>query len=179
MTKLMSVTFAAILVSLGLFLGGCAQKLANYDYNPGFSYANYQTYALQQSDKQSYQSLDGSRIEAALRQTLEPRYQAAAPEQADFIVNYYLEASEQIDQSGFSFGFGVFGSNLGVGVSTGPEARQETEGKLVLEVVDTASDQLVWSARARRHLKDGMIPTERRELIQKLVAEMLQNFPPQ
>ena len=89
------------------------------------------------------------------------------------------QAERKIDNSGVSFGFG-FGvsSNVGVGVSTGPSAREKTEGQLVLEVVDRASDKLVWTAKATRTLKDSMNPTQRDYLVQDVVQEMLANFPP-
>jgi len=171
-----------ILVTISLFcmlLGGCAQKLANYDYNPGFNYASYQGYALQQSEKQTYQSLDGSRIEQAIQKALAGRYSQVEQGAADFLVAYYLQAERKIDSSGVSFGFGVSGGNMGVGVSTGPKAKEKTEGKLILEVVDTQSNQLVWTAKATRNLLDSMNPSQREYLIQDVVQEMLANFPPQ
>jgi len=171
-----------ILVIFSLFsvlLGGCAQKLANYDYNPGFNYASYQRYALQQSEKQTYQSLDGNRIEQAITKALAGRYSQSEQGAADFLVAYYLQAERKIDNSGVSFGFGVSGSNMGVGVSTGSKAKEKTEGKLILEVVDTQSNQLVWTAKATRNLLDSMNPSQREYLIQDVVQEMLANFPPQ
>ncbi len=170
-----------ILITVGMIslLTGCAQKLANYDYDPGFNFAAFQTYALQESDKQTYQSLDGNRIEAAIKQQLDGRYQLVAPEKADFVVKYYLQAEEKIDNSGVSVGFG-FGvsSNVGVGVSTRTPAKKETEGRLVLEVLDSASSQMVWTAKATRNLKDNMKPEQREYLIQDVAQEMLANFPP-
>lgn len=176
MWKLISVSVSLFCV---LMVAGCAQKLANYDYNPGFNFAGYQRYAIQHSEKQTYQSLDGKRIEAAIQQQLVGRYNVVDKGQADFLVNYYLEAERKIDQSGVSFGFGMSSGNLGVGVGTSPKAKEKTEGKLVLEVVDQASSQQVWMARATRNLTDSMHPTQREYLIQDLVQEMLANFPPQ
>ncbi|WP_290578016.1 DUF4136 domain-containing protein [Ketobacter sp.] len=160
-------------------LTGCAQKLANYDYDPKFNFTGYQRYALQQSDKQTYQSLDSSRIEAAIKQQLSGRYQLVEPAQADFVMHYYLQAEHKVDQSGVSFGFGVgVASNVGVGVSTSPPAKQKTEGQLVLEAVDSASQQMVWVAKGTRNLKDSMNPTQRDYLVNDVVQEMLANFPP-
>ncbi|RLU02763.1 MAG: DUF4136 domain-containing protein [Ketobacter sp.] len=171
-----------ILISIGMIsalLAGCAQKLANYDYDPKFSFSGFQTYALQQSDKQTYQSLDATRIEAAIKQQLSGRYQLVEPGQADFVIHYYLLAERKVDNSGVSFGFG-FGvsSNVGVGVSTSPPAREKTEGQLVLEAVDGSSQQMVWTAKATRTLKDSMKPSQRDYLIQDVVQEMMANFPP-
>ena len=175
MARLMVMGIALIAV----LSSGCAQKLANYDYDPKFSFEGYQSYALQQSEKQTYQSLDASRIEAAIKQQLSGRYQLVEPAQADFIIHYYLLAERKVDNSGVSFGFG-FGvnSNVGVGVSTSPPAREKTEGQLVLEAVDASSKQMVWTAKATRTLKDSMNPSQRDCLIQDVVQEMMANFPP-
>lgn len=169
------------LAVLAVFLSGCAQQLANYDYNPGFNYSGLQSYVMQQSDKQTYQSLDGARIEEAIKQQLNGRYQlAAAEDQADFSVLYYVLAEQAIDNSGVSVGFGFGVSrNVGVGGSTSSTPRTHTEGKLVLEVVDRHSDQLVWTAKATRNLTDRMKPEQRAALINDLAQEMLANFPPQ
>ena len=162
-----------------VLLTGCAQKLANYDYDPKFSFAGLQTYALKQSDKQTYQSLDAGRIEAAVKQQLAGRYQSVDPAQADFIIHYYLLAERKVDNSGVSVGFGFgLSSNVGVGVSTSPPAREKTEGKLVLEAVDSTTSQMVWTAKATRTLKDSMNPSQRDYLIQDVVQEMMANFPP-
>lgn len=176
MMRLISVSFGVIMLALT----GCAQKLANYDYAPGFGFNAYQSYALQQSDKQSYQSLDGSRIEAAVKQQFKGRYRLVDAEEADFVLHYYLQAERKVDNSGVSFGFGLgVSSNVGVGLSTSPPARETTEGQLVLEAVDNATQKLVWTAKATRTLKDSMNPTQRDYLVQDVVQEMLANFPPQ
>jgi hypothetical protein len=174
MRRLTLVTITLLFTALA----GCAQKLANYDYDPGFRFADYRSFALQQSAKQSYQSLDSGRIEDAVKQQLTPRYQFVDREKADFLVSYYLEADRKIDQSGFSFGFGVASSNVGVGLSTGPKAKEVMEGKLILEIVDIQSSQVVWSAKSSKNLRENMKPAARQALIQQLVQEMLGNFPP-
>ena len=170
--------FVTVCAFFGL-LAGCASQLAHYDYEPGFAFSAWKTYAVQQSDKQTYQSLDGSRIDAAVRQQLQGRYAAVAPDQADVVFHYYVLAERKVDTSGVSFGFGLSGSNMGVGVSTGPSAKEKTEGQLVLEAVDRATNQVVWVAKAARNLQDSMNPTQREYLLQDLVQEMLANFPPQ
>ena len=167
----------AILVCLG-WLSGCSTQLANYDYDPGANTAQYQKYVLQQSEKQSYQSLDAERIEAAIKQALEGRYQWLKTGPADFVVAYYLEEDRQVDTSGVSFGFGIGSGNVGMGVSTGPEAKQVLEGKLVIDVLDADSNRVVWNARATRNIKPTMSPQQRSALIQEVVSEMFNNFPP-
>jgi len=176
----MSRLFPVGMGLLALLLTGCAHKQANFDYDPAFSYAGFHSYAVQQSNKQTYQSLDGSRIEEAIKQQLASRYQLVETSQADFVLHYYVLAEQTVDNSGVSLGFG-FGvsNNVAMGVGTRPEARTRTEGKLVLEAVDRASNKLIWTAKATRNLTDNMKPETRAELIREVVQAMLANFPPQ
>lgn len=168
-------SFIVVTVSV---VAGCATPLSNIDYDTGFSFSQFQVYAMAPSEKQSYQSLDDGRIESAITQSLSGRYQVVAKDQADFLVTYRLEEDHKVSQSGFSFGVGVLSSSMGVGVSTGPEAKETVEGKLVLDVVDVKTQQAVWSAKANRNLKIEMKPAQRAALIDQLVADMLGNFPP-
>lgn len=169
-----------ISVVMVVALTGCAQKLATYDYSSDFAFGNYKSYAFPHSGTQDYQSLDSNRIESTIDSHLSGRYQKVDPAQADFLVDYKIVAEHKLDQSGVSFGFGFGVSrNVGVGVSTGPKAKEVIEGRLVMEVVDKASNKMVWTAKAGRNLEEDMTPDQRAALIQDVVKAMLDNFPPQ
>ena len=60
MARLMVMGIALIAV----LSSGCAQKLANYDYDPKFSFEGYQSYALQQSEKQTGPHQQGHGVRA-------------------------------------------------------------------------------------------------------------------
>ncbi|MGB3620471.1 MAG: DUF4136 domain-containing protein, partial [Ketobacter sp.] len=79
---------------------------------------------------------------------------------------------------GLSLGFGFGSGPVGVGVSTSPPVKQETEARLMLDIIDTASSNVVWTAKANRNLENDMKPPVRSDLINDLVTEMLGNFPP-
>lgn len=160
-------------------LAGCASKLAVYDYDPGRNYQQLQSYSLSLGERNSFKSLDGARIEAAIKQELSGRYTLVDNNQsADFRLIYFLEAAQQRKRSGLSFGVGLGGSNVSIGASTAPKSKVVVEGRLVLEIVDTASKQVFWTAKGNKNLTESMSPEERQALIQRLVADMLGNFPP-
>ncbi len=159
-------------------LTGCSQKLASYDFDPKQDYQSLTKYFIKKSERNSYQSLDDARIEAAIKKVLAGRYELVDESSADFQISYLLEADRKVDQSGFSFGFGVASSNIAIGANTAPEAEVKTEGRLVLDVISTATEQVIWSAKARKNLRDSMKPEQRQALIEQLVTEMLGSFPP-
>ena len=167
-----------VIMVLALFSVACSQKLANYDYDTGAPFQSLERYVVEQSNQGSYQSLDSARVEQAIHAVLSGRYEAVSKEQAQFTVGYWMEEERKVDQSGVSFGFGVARGNLGVGVSTGPEAKERVDGKLVLSITNSAN-QMIWQAKATQGIRADMSPERREELIQATVSEMLSNFPPQ
>lgn len=169
-----------LLMILLFTLAACAQKPVTYDYDPAASRLALGGYALSgPASGPQFQSLDNNRIAAALRTQLASRnIKEVSREQADFWVAYRVEQERKLDNSGIRLGFGFGTGNVGMGVGTGPKAKEVLEGRLVVDVVDPRSQQVVWTARANKHLVDGMSPAERDALVNQLVAEMMKNFPP-
>lgn len=172
--------FRLLLLSLIALLPACSQAPVSFDYDPSAYLKTLKTYAISTAPgASSYQSLDSTRIESALRQTLAARQlQEVAADKADFLLAYRMEQERKLDDSGVSFGFGIGTGNVGMGVGTGTKPREKVEGKLVVDVIDPAKKQVVWSAKANRNLTDAMGPAQRDELINTLVSAMFENFPP-
>lgn len=170
-------------LSLVLWLAACAGQPVTIDYDQAAYLKTLKTYAISPpaaAASGGFQSLDNSRIEAALRRTLAARQMQEVPaDKAEFLLSYRVEPDRKLDNSGVSFGFGVGSGGLGVGASTSPPAREVVEGKLVVDVIDPAKKQVVWSARANENLKDSMNSAKRDELIGFLVNSMFERFPPQ
>ena len=49
---------------------------------------------------------------------------------------------------------------------------------LVVELVDTETDRVVWRAASRRYLNENQATESRRELIDEIVADMFEKYPP-
>jgi hypothetical protein len=167
---------------LTLLFTACAQEPVSVDYDQGAYLKTLKNYAISPPAQGAggFQSLDNSRIEAALRTALTSRQMKEVPaDKAEFLVSYRVEQDRQLDNSGVSFGFGVGSGGLGVGASTSPPTREVIEGKLIVDVIDPQKKQVVWSARANENLKESMSPAKRDELINFLVSSMFERFPPQ
>ena len=169
-----------LLVLITAVMTACAQAPVAFDYDASAKMPAVKSFALVPPNGPQYQSLDNNRIEAALRKQLGARnLQEVAKDQADIWVAYRVEQERKLEESGVSFGVGFGTGNVGLGVGTGPKAKEIIEGMLIVDAVDPQRQQVVWTARAQRYLRDSMQPEQRDELINTLVSAMLVNFPPQ
>ena len=170
------------ILSFIMLLAACSQQPVTIDYDQGAYLKTLKTYAISPPTQTSggFQSLDNNRIETSIRAALASKQMQEVPaDKAEFLVSYRVEPERKLDNSGVSFGFGVGSGGMGVGASTSPPAKEVVEGKLVVEVVDPAKKQVVWSARANENLTDSMSSGKRGELIGFLVTSMFERFPPQ
>ena len=117
-------------------------------------------------------------ISAAVDRTLAAKgFEKASADAADFLVAMSASVQDVTVISkhryqGWSHGYNRWAL---INASTPSQLNKMTEGTLILEVIDTASEGVVWQSRAA-----GVI-TRRDELektVEAAVARMLQTFPP-
>lgn len=163
-----------------LALTGCASNVVT-DYNAQASFNDYHSWAFAEADeKQKAVSLDGARIRSALETELAAKHLTRVePADADLLVHYRIEDVERLDTSGLTYGFGLGRGAFGFGLATAPPVQQVQEGKLVVELVDTHSQAVVWRAVSKRHLNEDQSPETRSKLIQEVVADMFSKYPPE
>jgi hypothetical protein len=169
----------AIILLLTSWLVGCASTVA-IDYQPDATFANYHSFAFaEQTKEEEARSLDGERIEQAINHELTTRgFKSLPPDQADLLVRYRVEDTLQLKSSGFGYGLGFGRDSLGIGLSTRPDTRATKEGKLIVELVQRDSRQVVWRGAGQRNLTEQMKPEQRTNLIKRLVRDMFERYPP-
>lgn len=160
-------------------LAGCASNVVT-DYDSSTVFDHYSSWAFApNAGDASFMSLDGSRVQSAVERELNGKSLSKVPEnEADLLVNWEIKEEKSHEQSGVGLGFGFGTGNFGWGMSTPPPVREVKEGKLVIQLVDTASDQVVWRAASRRYLNENQSPNDRSELIDEVVTEMFSKYPP-
>lgn len=168
-----------ILPLIVLMLTGCASTVMT-DYDSAVPFEQYDTWAFAPEEiRTNAMSLDSSRLETAIKRVLEGRNLRRAPaEEADLWVTYGIEEVERLDTSGFSYGLGLHRGLFGFGVATRPPIREIQEGQVVLELIDPSMDRVVWRASSNKRLNEGMSPDRRRELINEVVVDMFEKYPP-
>ncbi len=168
-----------MIAAMALVLSGCAGNVVT-DYNPSAVFGNYSTWSFaQDAGSGAFVSLDGSRIQTAVERELKRKAMRKVPkDEADLLANWQIVEEERLEQTGVGLGFGFGRSNFGWGISAPPPVREVTEGKIVVELIDTETKEVVWRAASRRYLNESQSPETRRELIDEVVSEMFSKYPP-
>ncbi len=164
-------------LSICLFLGACVSPVV-IDSQEGASLNQYRSYAFVEQNEDQPRALDDQRARSALKTALsEKGLSPVASGQADLHVRHFFKREQRYDGSVLQFGFGFSRNNVGVGTTTPVEGDITEEYKLVVQVVDPASNNVVWQATSRDRLYDEMSSERRSERIRKAVDEMFQRYP--
>jgi len=180
----MPAAFRVLIPTLLLALG-CASLPVETDYDPAFDFGGYQRFAWL-AEKQPLTGdvrLDNPRLHERLRQAIQQTLTAsgfdAEAGSADFRVGYHLSLQQRLDVTTLDshYGYGPGASRWGYGP---PETvvREYDEGTLVIDVVDSRSDRLVWRGSAFGRMSESATPEERQDRARAAVAMILERFPP-
>lgn len=169
-------------------LTGCAtgpNVIANRA--PGLDIADYRSFGFMEplsTDRDGVRTLLSNRLVDAARRELEQKGLVHAEEQPDLLVNFVVSTRETLSgrpSSSVNVGFRTGGYStwggysVGVGTSTA-DVVQQTEGTLVIDIVDAGSNTLVWEGALSGRITDKV----RRNLdpaIDKAVVDILSEFP--
>lgn len=172
-----------LVLLIGIALSGCAPYAA-IDYDTGARFDGYKSYRFAENGKNNVLSLDASRIEPALKKALEQEgfVLADSGDKADLKVRYGIEQERRIESHGprysLGFGFGHHPFGLHGGHHSYKRAREIKEGQLVVNLVDTERQQVIWEGVAKRNLTESMGPRDRTRLINRVVKAMFEQYPP-
>ncbi len=168
-----------IIAVMAAFITGCASNVVT-DYNSATVFGNFTSWAYAPGQQDSgFTSLDDSRVRAAIEREMTRKAMKRVPDtEADLLVTWQIVPEERLEQVGVGLGFGFGRGNFGWGVSAPPPVREITEGKLVVELADRRSSEVVWRAASRRYLNENQSPESRRKLIDEVVSEMFSKYPP-
>lgn len=169
---------ALLILTIAALITGCASSVIT-DYDAEASYASYQSWAFNETQENAYTSLDGSRVENAVSRELEAQgLENTDKESADLLVNYHIDDVDRLDTSGFSYGLGFGTGRFGWGISTAPPVREVKEGQLIVDLVDTNTQKVVWRGTSKRYLNQNQSPETRQKLINEVVTDMFSRYPP-
>jgi len=176
----------SILLSLSFVLSavalvGCSGISYNHDFDPAADFSKYKTYAWMEvadpsrAQNRGVSELIEKRIVAAVDENLAARgcSKRTAPP-VDFVVNFMLTAQEKIDFNTYYTGWGYYGWYGGTQV----EARQYTEGTLIVDVFDAQTKELAWRGMAQGTIDPSLSPEQRSARINQAVSGILNRFPP-
>jgi hypothetical protein len=168
---------------------GCVGFSVSMDYDPETDFSGYRSwYWLPPSptgDPRIDNDLVANRVHGAVERSLAARgYVKTSTGEGDFGVGYHGFIEGKIDIQtvdryyGYGPGWGRYGMGYG-GVGTETYVDQYDEGTLILDVVDTRSQKLVWRGSTSARVRENDSPKNRDERTQKAVDAILAEFPPE
>jgi Domain of unknown function (DUF4136) len=181
----------AALVGLGFLLASCAtgptvrtQAALNANLT---SYRTYAFMAKPGTDQNGYKSLTTQSLERAVNRELFARgYTPAAPDtEPDLVINFNVKEKEKVQgdagPAGYGWGAGYGGPRWGYGYGYGLDdyynnIQTVTEGSLMIDLVDRAHNEVVWSGTAVATLTKKVLD-QPDAAIDRSVAEIFARYP--
>jgi len=170
-----------------VLLQACSGIPVSQDFEQAFDFSGLETFAWQPNENNEWGVTDNElvdrRIIAAVENTLATQqFNLVVREKADFLVHYNVVVDQRISSSnvsgGVSMGRSTRGRHGSIGISTGSQIRTYEQGTLLIDVVDVASDTLVWRGVSSQALPDLSDPQRLTDHINNTVAAILKQFPP-
>ncbi|MGR5142674.1 DUF4136 domain-containing protein [Photobacterium sp. DNB23_23_1] len=156
---------------------GCTKDVVT-DYNAAVNYSNYKTYEFAPFSTTQATTLDGSRIEDAITTQLYTKGLTGVNENGDLLIRHSIVEQSDFQTYGTSFGFGYRHRSAGIAYSTPTQIREYRYGKIVVELIDTKTNSVVWRSASQRRLTETMTPSSRKTFIDTQINEMFKEYPP-
>ena len=67
---------------------------------------------------------------------------------------------------------------MSVGYSSGPSVKTYEDGTAIFDVIDIATEKIVWRGVAEGRLKNKMTAADKQQLTITVLHELLKEFPP-
>lgn len=182
-------------VLLLLVMAGCSSIATSTDYDPASvskvdAYRSYAWLPMPEgADPRVYNPLVGRRVMDAVDRELASRGYRKVEQDPDFKIGWHGAIDQKLDvqTTGVAYGytwdpwFSPMGPGMGVGGSGVPYSTVDEyeEGTLILDVVDAASNKLVWRGTAQAELSENPSEQKRQDRTQEAVEKILERFPPE
>ena len=170
-----------------LFLTACATSV-DVDYRAGVNFSNIKTFRIQDkpvnatTDTRIDSPFMQQRTAEALKSAFTKKGFYFSKDKPDVIIRYHMVIKQEFetDDSGVFFGIGTSSQHSAFGMSYSfPDRDVASVDNLVLtiDVVDS-HNVLMWRGSLGRRLYSGSTPETNNRLIQGMVTEILNLFPP-
>jgi len=193
LSKSRQVFLAVVLMASG----ACAPSpKIGYDYDRGVNFKAYQTYnwLSDEQEKTGDRRADNSALDLRIRmavqtQLLSKGYRKLYDEKPDFYVAYHIGLKDMAPtvsteyyshgMAGRPFSYSADTRTHGGEKPTAHEAYASLTGSLLIDIIDAASEKVVWRGTAAGEVDPGLSSAERDERTRTIVYKMLSHFPPQ
>jgi len=176
-----------VILILVLFLFACATSV-NVDYQPGTDFTALKSFRIVEApvsvakDPRINSPFIQQRIIEAMKAQLSLKGLVAKSEKPDLVVKYHLAIKQELesDDSGVAFGVGTSSSHSAFGIMFGSGTGVASVDNLVItiDLMKAGTEKLLWRGSFDRRLAAGLTPESSTQLINSMVKEILDKFPP-
>ncbi len=186
--KTMSIPpLPVLLISAILLLSGCATHVS-VDYDKSFEFSRLQSYVLlpkseaSTEDKRLSSPLIDQRIIKAINDAMTAKGYYRSEGEEDMKLVYQLDLKQEIasDGSGVTMVLGT-GGRVGFGMVynlPGGDVRTYDRGRLTIDILSADGKKLLWRGASSRRIHEAGTPEDNDRLINEIVWEILDKFPP-
>lgn len=171
---------ALITVLIGCALPCLAQKVT-VDWDRGLDMSAWRVFTWSEDSTRPKDDLARARVEDAILDAFVAKGMEAGDGEVDFVIRYHAIVDKKTKQSSVRLGLGMsrrVGSHgaVSVGTSTAPKSKTVEVGTLVVDVLDSETGNVAWTATCTETLKGD--PEKRRAQIDAVLEKALAEFPP-
>ena len=171
------VRLARVVFLFFLTTGAISAQQVTYNFMPGTNFTKYHTYKWVEipSNIHPNQIVD-QEIRQAVNNVLASKgFTLTSGEKADLYVGYQCSVDQERQWNAWGMGGGL---RWGGGMATATSSTI-TNGTLGVDFYDPTSQQLIWRGAASQTLNPGGNQEKDVKRLNKAVAKLLKNFPPQ
>lgn len=176
------------IVTVAIVLNACAGIPVSTDYDPSWQLPAVPVYAwmphpLNKVDPMVDNDLVAARVHRAVDDQLAAHGISATSNEADanLLVAYHIGEEEKLDINTFHANYGYYPCwgcyGPGYGYGSDIWVSQYTQGKLIIDLIDANTKQLVWRGIASRRVPSFDSPQERDQYIRETVMAIFKKFP--
>lgn len=169
--------FATSLAAIALLGTITFAQSITYDFDSTANFASFRTYAWITGTNVP-DALNHQRIVSAISAQLGARGLTRIDRQArpDLYVAYHASFDRDLQITGFGSGWG--GYRLPGSRSASARAEEILKGTLLVDIMDTRTQVIVWRGIAAKDINVEAKPEEREKNINKTAAKLFKNYPP-
>jgi hypothetical protein len=174
--------FTSLVGLLMVLASACASPKVGYDFDRGQDFTTYRTYGWMQDtrDQTGDKRIDNSLVDARIRSAVDAQlrgkgYTRSTAQRPDFYVAYQAAVTDMMKGASTQRYIGDRATGLYTTIS---DIQPYKGGELLIDVVDGATQRLVWQGTASAEIDPGMTAKERDDRIARVVKAMFDNFPP-
>ncbi|MFC1862494.1 DUF4136 domain-containing protein [Thermodesulfobacteriota bacterium] len=180
----------SFILLLSIPLLGCSGIQVSQDYDISMNFSDLKTYTWQTTEQEKTGDIriDNPLLDKRIREAvehalIEKGYQNESQTKPNFYVAYKMTIQKRLEtdnvSTGIGFGFGTYGRRGGVSVSTGGRVNEYDEALLVVDIINSENNELLWRGTSTSRVSQHSTPEKTTESINRTIAKIMEQFPPE